>query len=134
MPPERTQEQRETFQKWLEALRSDKYTQGFGYLCYEGRYCCLGVLADVAQIGKIWPKGTKDRPNPPVVFNFPVGGQSQTIMPEAAYSHITGRHSCEAGILASLNDIRGLSFREIADLLERAEAENTILQSNAQLP
>lgn len=33
--------------KWVEALRSGEYTQGRGWLCREGKYCCLGVLADL---------------------------------------------------------------------------------------
>lgn len=36
--------------KWLEALRSGKYEQGRGSLCYDGKHCCLGVLQDV--VGK----------------------------------------------------------------------------------
>lgn len=34
---------------WVEALRSGKYKQNrLGWLRIDGRYCCLGVLADVA--------------------------------------------------------------------------------------
>ena len=34
--------------KWVEALLSGKYKQGFGALCWQGKYCCLGVLREVA--------------------------------------------------------------------------------------
>lgn len=35
--------------KWLKALRSEKYKKGRGQLrSKENRFCCLGVLADVA--------------------------------------------------------------------------------------
>src|SRR6266481_2939114 len=37
-------------QKWIEALLSGKYTQGGGYLRRDGRYCCLGVLAEVCGV------------------------------------------------------------------------------------
>ena len=37
---------------WLEALRSGEYKQGKGALCKNGKFCCLGVLYDVA--GKRW--------------------------------------------------------------------------------
>lgn len=30
--------------RWIEALRSGKYTQGTTYLNYQGKQCCLGVL------------------------------------------------------------------------------------------
>jgi hypothetical protein len=34
--------------KWLEALRSGEYEQGQGQLRYGNRFCCLGVLCEVA--------------------------------------------------------------------------------------
>jgi hypothetical protein len=34
--------------KWLAALRSGKYQQGEGALNKDGKFCCLGVLCDVA--------------------------------------------------------------------------------------
>lgn len=38
--------------KWVRALRSGRYAQGFGVLKEDGNggYCCLGVLANVAKI------------------------------------------------------------------------------------
>jgi len=33
---------------WLDALRSGEYEQGVGILNESGRFCCLGVLCDVA--------------------------------------------------------------------------------------
>lgn len=36
--------------KWLEALRSGKYEQGRGALLDGGKYCCLGVLCEVAGL------------------------------------------------------------------------------------
>lgn len=33
--------------KWVAALRSGEYTQGFCGLRYGNEYCCLGVLCDV---------------------------------------------------------------------------------------
>lgn len=37
--------------EWLSALRSGKYEQAEGVLCNYGRYCCLGVACDLAQLG-----------------------------------------------------------------------------------
>ena len=34
-------------EKWLEALRSGKYKQGFTRLKQNNRYCCLGVLCSL---------------------------------------------------------------------------------------
>ena len=35
--------------RWIAALRSSKYKQGYGYLVSGNKYCCLGVLCDVAK-------------------------------------------------------------------------------------
>lgn len=34
--------------KWVAALRSGEYTQGVHYMYAKGKYCCLGVLQEVA--------------------------------------------------------------------------------------
>lgn len=43
-------------QKWLDALRSGEYEQGEGYLRYNDKYCCLGVLTDLylKETNKEW--------------------------------------------------------------------------------
>ena len=41
--------------KWLAALRSGKYLQGRNRLRRGNRFCCLGVLADVAGCDWITP-------------------------------------------------------------------------------
>lgn len=48
--------------KWIDALRSGKYTQGRGYLkSLNNEYCCLGVLCDVIDPSK-WKNG-EESPN-----------------------------------------------------------------------
>lgn len=42
--------------KWVEALRSGRYKQGYGRLHGDNNYCCLGVLCDVIDNTK-WYKG-----------------------------------------------------------------------------
>lgn len=37
---------KDLLQKWVAALRSGNYKQGEEYLCYNGKYCCLGVLVE----------------------------------------------------------------------------------------
>ncbi len=34
--------------RWLDALKSGKYKRGTGFLSYDGRHCCLGVLCELA--------------------------------------------------------------------------------------
>lgn len=38
---------------WVAALRSGKYEQGQNVLCDGSRFCCLGVLADLADIPQL---------------------------------------------------------------------------------
>lgn len=35
--------------KWIKALRSREYEQGFGKLKNGNKYCCLGVLCEIAK-------------------------------------------------------------------------------------
>lgn len=39
-------------EKWVAALRSGKYEQGKAALKTGDRFCCLGVLCDISQVGK----------------------------------------------------------------------------------
>jgi hypothetical protein len=36
--------------QWTAALRSGKYEQGQNALCQNGLFCCLGVLAEIADV------------------------------------------------------------------------------------
>jgi hypothetical protein len=39
--------------EWVNRLRSGQYEQGTGHLSMDGKYCCLGVLAEIlAEQGK----------------------------------------------------------------------------------
>ena len=37
----------EFFDRWIEALKSGKYKQGYGQLRAKNKYCCLGVACEV---------------------------------------------------------------------------------------
>lgn len=39
---------REVAEAWVSALRSGEYKQGKGALSRDGKYCCLGVLCEIA--------------------------------------------------------------------------------------
>lgn len=43
-------------EKWVAALRSDKYKQGPSYLLRDNKYCCLGVLCELAYEEQIVSK------------------------------------------------------------------------------
>jgi hypothetical protein len=51
----------EVMRKWVEALRSGEYKQTDGYLSMNGKFCCLGVLCELAvKDGVIPPAENRD--------------------------------------------------------------------------
>lgn len=99
---------KELKQKWVYALRSGKYQQGYSKLrTIDEKYCCLGVLYDVS--GQKW-KENKDF------------GCYQTT---AAFYGVLGKIGRNMGLdeqqeiaLITMNDKKD-SFKDIADWIER---------------
>lgn len=95
--------------KWVAALISGEYKQGIGRLKSDrGEYCCLGVLCDIRF------KEFKD------CFSINPQFPDEAIVQWAGLDFndpIIEYKGVECGI-SSLNDIGGLSFPEIADLIE----------------
>jgi hypothetical protein len=115
---------------WIEALRSGEYQQGKDQLkSAEGKYCCLGVLCDLARkegLGE-W------RPNSDG-FGAPTGGNEfvasrdeldarWSSLPTAVADWAGTSHDpvvfggLSTSSLANLNDT-GMSFEDIADVIE----------------
>lgn len=97
--------QSEFKQAWLEALRSGKYEQGFGQLYENGKYCCLGVGAAVAnELHIVLEEGYLHHPKKNTVLYY--GGPNDCI-PTGLMLH-----------LSIANDRKRLTFPEIADIIE----------------
>lgn len=122
--------------EWVKALRSDRYTQTQHKLSHHGKFCCLGVLCDVANtvagIGE-WdgddfvcePDGEgfdhSDTQLPTSVMvaagvcdedgGFKINDALREKFPELP----TGTVSCS---LVELNDDYDWDFNQIADLVE----------------
>lgn len=110
---ELTKEQRkENRRKWVEALRSGKYEQGKGYLCRDGKYCCLGVLCEVMGLEKKMDSTDEGL----VVFGHHL---TAALDPHARATvglvSALGTHKSDS--LSELND-SGLTFAQIADIIE----------------
>lgn len=104
--------------KWLAALRSGKFTQGTGYLAKRHfdsphySHCCMGVLCEILELpttcngGKV--KGYCD-------------GSTEWLPDEAVRlaELPSGNPVTSKGQLTKLNDVDGLSFDEIADIIEK---------------
>lgn len=99
--------------KWLEALRSGRYTQTKGVLRNSEGYCCIGVLCDIVDPDK-W-----------------LGADEETTRAwgdELTYGNLPLKIQEELGVLEhcdllpSLND-KGTSFADIADIIESDDIE-----------
>lgn len=107
--------------QWLKALRSGEYQQGQGQLrSDEGdRYCCLGVLCDLAV--KAGVVGCRHDPRLGYMYGpYPLGASSAFLPQEVVKWAGLDTHSPEIpghSTLSTLND-DGHSFLEIAALIE----------------
>lgn len=117
--------------QWVQALRSGDYEQGKGVLQGDGKFCCLGVLCDLAEkagviegenaqhsrtdyeIVRGYSDGyahsfTQTEILPMRVRDWAETDSSPTVTTDGGYRHSS---------LAELND-EGSTFDEIADLIE----------------
>lgn len=99
---------REVKAKWLEALRSGKYAQGYESLRQGNKFCCLGVLCEISGLPYWGLVGVLPDP----VMSY--AGLKKFDPEVGAYSP-TGEYSALS--LSSINDA-GATFAEIADLIE----------------
>jgi len=104
---------KELKKKWVDALRSGKYEQGRGYLCNEGLYCCVGVLAEIKGI----PKHKAEASDSLYLY------QGQKNMLPAITLYELGLTDDKVHVLVDMNDgghnHNGKSFIEIANYIER---------------
>jgi hypothetical protein len=96
---------------WVDALRSEEYTQGMYQLKVEGldgvtRHCCLGVLSELCV------KETGISTLPLLTLKFP----PQEVWEWAGTPDI----ALNTRVLSALND-SGKKFHEIADHIESSE-------------
>ncbi len=105
--------------KWVAALRSGEYKQATGRLRVDDSFCCLGVLCDLHAkfTGTVWWQNENRQ--------FEYKGQRQ-ILPEpviewAAIPHEFGDNIYlhHKRICLSAENDEGVSFAEIADIIER---------------
>lgn len=93
--------------EWVNALRSGKYEQGRGCMYRDGKYCCLGVLAEViglefsrstSHASVLLPSGYAAMPPPEILKSI-----------DLAFFH--------AQDLSVMND-RGETFLDISNYIE----------------
>lgn len=114
-----TTKQKNLVKKWVAALRSGKYKQGKGVLRSEkGKYCCLGVLCDVAS-----PKGWNKTPEKALnsrgkAFGHRLDDYSPDMIAWKEYFRLTGLDKLDPDTLVIMNDDDRKSFSTIANHIE----------------
>lgn len=113
--------------RWIEALRSGEFEQGYSLLKYSSgnagespKYCCLGVLSELCLIpleGYTW--------DGEAMFIFPGNeGRASIEMPPREWLRSKGISNDVSKIIANMNDGAGtydgerLTFAEIADYIQ----------------
>lgn len=124
----------EAMRAWIEALRSGEYEQTDGRLEQDGKYCCLGVLSDLAykagacdritrhNHGDIMVSYGRDDETETMYLPAPVCKWAglDTENPEVDIEMFDDVHGARVVTLVSLNDVYGYSFDQIADVIEKA--------------
>jgi hypothetical protein len=117
--------------KWVAALRSDKFSQGTGYLnvknAYESkpRFCCLGVLCELAADEGITTRREHLDAGRTVTFYGEKGEElsfQESVLPTAVREW-AGLDAVDPELLtgyvaSNLNDDMCMSFEAIADIVE----------------
>ena len=103
----------EVAKAWVAALRGGKYEQAEGALRAGSGFCCLGVLCDISKQGE-WRQGDDHHPQTYL--------EQRTYLPAQVqlWAEVRGEdpYTSTKETLSALND-RGLSFEEIADIIEQ---------------
>lgn len=133
-------------QLWIDALRSGDYRQGRGCLSADGKFCCLGVLTDLAvkagvvqifdedQIGRVSYRsiGSNDVPEVGIYAIMPAvaewagieAGDEFPVMPLPRPFETPRMDADGFGVsvirksLVQLNDGARYDFNQIADVIE----------------
>lgn len=101
--------------RWAFALRSGKYKQGRRSLCQNNKYCCLGVLCDLAlQKGICVATYSEDF----LLFDKSKEFLPLKVMEWSGMATSTGSRDGEVSLI-ELNDIGKYSFKKIANIIEK---------------
>lgn len=103
-------------EKWVEALRSGDYKQGKSQLAFNDKYCCLGVLCELAFQEGIVEKTKTDESNSTYYDN------DWAYLPKKVMAWSGIRNNSGAPLsgtaLSVLNDEENYTFDQIADVID----------------
>lgn len=108
---------------WVKMLRSGKYRQGKEALAKRDNSkhlyrCCLGVLCDVMGAKRTEVDGCGKPGCCPTEIQYSYKGTADTDLLPSALADEVGLPQKTQENLACMNDIRNLSFSEIADWID----------------
>jgi hypothetical protein len=124
----------ENAKAWIDALRSNEYPQSRHALKTSAGYCCLGVACEISKLGEFKPQDsdfylffsktpsgyeTQNRGHMPLHIQSHYGLVRNIVVFDADDTAHLGYDSN----IAELNDVRGLSFNQIADILEKYQEQ-----------
>ena len=103
-------------EKWVKALRSGKYEQGIACLNRSNKFCCLGVLCDLAVKEGVSIKVTQRKK-----YMFYNGVKSVLPLMVQEWANMTSPQGVlfNGGALTAMND-KGATFEEIAKIIEKS--------------
>lgn len=117
---------KDVIRKWVDALRSGEYRQGDGGLRDENdKFCCLGVLCDLAEKEKVIEEPSLSCSN----YYYAYGDEDNDVTLPYEVRSWSGLEDCDPTLIdpthendegysaAALND-DGKTFAELADLIE----------------
>lgn len=100
--------------RWIEALLSGEYVQGYNCLrSVDNKWCCLGVGADITGIK--W-----ESPNMYNPHAYNLAGSHKTYLLSNAIREKLGLSQEEMGRLADMNDSMEKSFVDIAEYISES--------------
>lgn len=134
----------EIMQEWVRRLRSGDYEQGAGQLHLDGKFCCLGVLCEIAAEVGIASRMTAGSLTslPETLYNGAATMPGQRIANWAGLDtsiYITPEELGRVNLPLSMSELAhrnddGASFAELADLIEREWITPHLPAINATVP
>jgi len=104
---------KEIADRWVKALRSGRYKQARGHLAGPDGFCCLGVLCTVLR-AKV------DKTREQWVFeDVATAVLPRKVQKKAGMKTLTGAVSSIYIELSQENDLKGSSFKQIAEIIEQ---------------
>lgn len=121
-----TKEQEKNVRAWVKALRSGEYKQGQGQLRKYNSFCCLGVACEISGSSYEGDRAYPSQEIATQIYGLQTRGGALELTPDCPhYQRIADFYDPYGGgvgitnvELAGLNDGPGLTFDQIADIIE----------------